>query len=129
MKPRLTSARKAILELLEAEDTHLSALELHAALKERLPSINLSTVYRSMDYLVEKGFISVSDIGTGSPVYEILQDDIHHHIVCEQCGTIEDIAHEVIAPLFETIHNETNYKLTTNHLVIFGVCSSCQESK
>ena len=81
-KPRLTSARKAILEELESSHTHLTANQLHEQLQQRLPSLNISTVYRSLEYLVEAGLITISDMGLGSPVYEVINEDPHHYLVC-----------------------------------------------
>jgi Fe2+ or Zn2+ uptake regulation protein len=61
MKARMTSARQAIFDELNKSHQHLKANEIHERLRERLPSLNLSTVYRSLDYLVEHGVISVSE--------------------------------------------------------------------
>ena len=65
---KLTSARKAILQKLQETGLHQTAAEIHESLVERLPSLNLSTVYRSLDYLITHRLVSVADIGQGSPV-------------------------------------------------------------
>ena len=96
MSIRLTSARKAILDHLAETQNHLTASQIHEALKERLPSLNLSTVYRSLDYLVEKRLVSVADIGQGSPVYEIVGEKKHHHLVCLNCGHTIQIENDVV---------------------------------
>ena len=127
MEIKMTSARQFTLDELQNADTHLTAIQIHEKLKDKLPSLNLSTVYRTLDYLVEKLLISVSDIGLGSPVYEPVSAEIHHHLVCLKCHRIMDLEHEAVADFFEKIKNEMDFKILTNHLVLYGHCTSCQE--
>jgi Fur family ferric uptake transcriptional regulator len=126
-KTHLTTARKAILEILETNGEHLTPAEIHQQLTERLPSLNLSTVYRSLDYLVEHELISVADIGTGSPVYERLSDTPHHHLVCLRCNHILKLEHEIVDPFFDVLKEEKDFAIQTNHLVLYGYCGHCQE--
>ena len=122
---RMTSARQAILDELENNQAHLTTAEIHDRLQERLPSINLSTVYRSLEYLVENRLVTVSDIGIGSPVYECLNEDIHHHLVCLNCQGIIHLEHALVAPFFEQIEAQKEVHVLTNHMVLFGRCSHC----
>jgi len=123
---RLTSARKAILELLETKGNHSTALEIHNQLKNRLPSLNLTTVYRSLEYLVEHKLISVADIGVGSPVYEKVTSSPHHHLICQNCNKIEQIDHSLVSPFFSFLESKIGFEVQTNHLVLYGVCKGCQ---
>ena len=123
---KLTSARKAILEALEASPRHNTAVQIHKALIDRLPSLNLSTVYRSLDYLVGHKLISVSDIGAGSPVYERVSDRPHHHLICLNCGDLINLNHALVEPFFEMLSKEFNFRVQTNHLVLYGTCEGCQ---
>lgn len=127
MPPRLTSARKAILEELETSETHLTAAQLHERLSERLPSLNLSTVYRSLDYLSGHQLISVSDLGIGSPVYELVTEEAHHHLVCTTCQAIFPLEDEIVKPFFEQVENSHEITIITKHLVLFGLCKHCKE--
>lgn len=126
MGVRLTSARQAILDELKEAQRHLTALDIHQRLQDRLPSLNLSTVYRSLDYLVENHLISISDMGLGSPVYERVDKGIHHHLVCQKCGRVIELSHETVAPFFQSIAVDLDFKIRTNHLVLYGVCQECQ---
>lgn len=124
---RLTSARKAILEHLEDTGIHSTAIDIHEALLSRLPSLNLTTVYRSLDYLVNHNLISVADIGVGSPVYEKISGTPHHHLICHNCNKIEQIDHSLVAPFFEELDRKLGFKVRTNHLVLYGTCKGCQQ--
>lgn len=123
---RMTSARKAVLELLHDREWHQTASEIHEALVDRLPSLNLSTVYRSLDYLIEHGVVSVADVGRGSPVYEAVSGQPHHHLVCLNCNHIFHVDHSLVAPFFDTLRTEKKFSIRTNHLVLYGICENCQ---
>ena len=125
--PQLTTARRAVLDTLEKSEAHLTAAEVHQQLTERLPSLNLSTVYRSLDYLVAHKLVTVADLGTGSPVYERLSGTPHHHLVCLNCKHIQKLDHELVDPFFDTLRQQKDFTIQTNHLVLYGLCSHCQE--
>lgn len=126
-KPRLTSARKAILDELVNSHTHLTTQQLHERLLQRLPSLNISTVYRSLDYLVNTGLISISDMGLGSPVYEVIGQEPHHHLVCLKCKQISLLPDEVVQPFFTQVEQQYKMEVHTTHLVLFGICQHCKE--
>lgn len=127
-KIRLTSARKAILEELADSHKHLTANQLHQRLVERLPSLNLSTVYRSLEYLVDNEVISISDIGLGSPVYEVVNDSQpHHHLVCLNCKEIFILSDDLVQPFFNQVEQDYHMDIHTTHLVLFGMCEHCKE--
>ena len=128
MIKRLTSARTIILDTINTEHKHWTAHEVYEAVKPQLPSLNLSTVYRSLDYLSSEDLISVSDLGTGTPVYESVQGSPHHHLVCRECGCVIEISHEQVDEFFTRISNDNNFEVCTNHLILFGTCEACQEN-
>ena len=124
-KIKLTSARKAILDHLETTQDHLTPKQIHEALRDRLPSLNLTTVYRALEYLVDHKLISVADIGIGSPVYEKIHEIPHHHLVCLNCHKLIQIGHEPIEEFFNLLEEEHRFKVQTNHLVLYGTCEDC----
>ena len=127
MTVRMTSARKAILEELESSKAHLTINQIHERLSGRLPSLNVSTVYRSLYFLSQNGLISISDMGVGTPVYEIMKEETHHHLVCSSCKQVIELENDLVAPFFEQIEKEKKTKVITNHLVVFGICLECKE--
>jgi Fur family ferric uptake transcriptional regulator len=98
-------------------------------IRERLPAVNQSTVYRSLDRLVNRGKVSVSDMGTGSMVYELLADGQHHHLVCQKCGKVLTIGNKEVNEFFSVIERNNHFDIVTNHLILFGVCEECQLAK
>jgi Fur family ferric uptake transcriptional regulator len=94
----------------------------------RLPAVNQSTVYRALDRLASLGKVSVSDMGTGSAVYELLEDNVHHHLVCRKCGGITTMGKDDVASFFHLLEQKNNFRITSNHLVLFGICGYCAQA-
>ena len=124
---RSSSVDYYILEVLEKEHAHLTSHEVYEQIHPLLPAVNPSTVYRALERLVKNGKISVSDMGTGSAVYESIHRDIHHHLVCEECGQVLTINHEEVDRFFQSLEAKHGFKIKTNHLVLFGRCEACQK--
>lgn len=125
---RASSADQIILETLSKEHAHLTSLQVYEEIRNRLPAINPSTVYRSLERLVECGKVSVSDMGTGAAVYELVSQGIHHHLVCQKCGAVITLSHEEVGELFTEIEGKYQFKISTNHLILFGICQQCMET-
>jgi Fur family ferric uptake transcriptional regulator len=125
---RSSSVDYYILEALKNEHSHLTSHEVYERIQKQLPAVNPSTIYRALERLAKVGKISVSDMGTGSEVYESTEGEIHHHLVCQSCGKIMTIDHEQVAPFFADLESKNHFKIVTNHLVLFGICEDCQKS-
>jgi Fur family transcriptional regulator, ferric uptake regulator len=123
---RTSSVDLIIVETLSNEHAHLTSLQVFEKIHERLPALNQSTVYRALERLVNYGKVSVSDMGTGSAVFEIMTDGMHHHLVCQKCGQVITISHEEVKVFFTNIQNEYHFRIATNHLILFGICEQCQ---
>jgi Fur family ferric uptake transcriptional regulator len=120
-----SSVQQLILELLQQEHAHLTAQEVFTNLKPKLPAVNLSTVYRALERMTNAGEISVSDMGTGAVVYEMVGSPPHHHLVCQGCNRVITLENDIIEPLFDEVEGRFHFKLTTNHLILFGYCPDC----
>ncbi|MEN6408887.1 MAG: transcriptional repressor [Anaerolineaceae bacterium] len=125
---RTSSVDQIILDTLSHEHLHLTSHQVYEEIRDRLPAVNPSTVYRALDRLVSQGKISVSDMGTGAAVYETLSEGIHHHLVCEKCGAVITIDPQDVNILFDAIAQKKHFKTLTNHLVLFGICEHCQHA-
>lgn len=124
-----STVQQLILQLLNQEHNHLTAQEVYSQLKPQLPGLNPSTVYRALERLTHLGKISVSDMGTGASVYEIVGEFLHHHLVCEGCHKVLTLENSLIQPMFDRIKDQFGYQITTNHLILFGYCPECQKKR
>jgi Fur family transcriptional regulator, ferric uptake regulator len=125
---KTSSVDQIIIDFLSLKQHHFTSQQVFDQIKTRLPAVNRSTIYRSLERLVNQGKISVSDIGTGSLVYELVENTTHHHLVCQQCHQIITIPPEEVTKLFNTIEQNSHFQIITNHLILYGICSFCQSS-
>lgn len=123
---KTSSVDQIIIELLNQNKHHWTSQQVFEQIKPRLPAVNQSTVYRSLERLVNLGKVSVSDIGTGSLVYELVGSGLHHHLVCQSCHQIINLSNIEVAEFFGKIEDESHYQIITNHLILYGICPECQ---
>ena len=125
---KTSSVDQLILEMLGIEQAHFTSQQIYEKLKTQLPAVNRSTVYRSLERLAGIGQVSVSDMGTGALVYELVGSGMHHHLICQQCQQIVYIPHDDVEKFFSWIEQKSRYKITTNHLILYGICETCFSS-
>ncbi|MBD3250860.1 hypothetical protein GF380_00050 [Candidatus Uhrbacteria bacterium] len=121
---RATPARVAVLSFLERQTFPVGIKKIRTA----IPGKDLATVYRIMDDFTRTGLVKSIDIGHGHTDYERADRPSHHHLVCAECGAIEDI------PLKTEILNRTVLSkskkfasLQDDHLTFVGCCVTCAE--
>jgi Fur family ferric uptake transcriptional regulator len=124
---RSSSVNQIILKTLEQGQSHLTAQQIYERIRENLPAVNPSTVYRALERLAHAGQVSVSDMGLGAAVYEAVGGEQHHHLVCQDCAKVITIDDDSIQSLFKNIEQQYDFQIVTNHLILFGHCSQCQE--
>jgi Fur family ferric uptake transcriptional regulator len=123
---RVTPQRQLILEAIVEAGGHSSAEEIHARVEARIPGVNPATVYRTLHFYSELGLVVGAEIG-GRMVYELADDEPHHHLVCRNCDHVFQIDHGAIEALFKRIEEEQDFTVEMNHLALRGVCSACRD--
>jgi Fur family ferric uptake transcriptional regulator len=125
---RITKTRKSILELFLQTEKPLSALELQSFLHSNLQMVNKTTVYRELEFLLKQNIIASVFIDETQKRYELLGDH-HHHIVCRNCGDLEDIEIDNMENIFEQVEKKLlknkKFKNIVHSLEFFGVCARC----
>ena len=119
---RLTSQRAVIWDALVARgSSHVSAAELADA----VPSLHRSTVYRTLDVLVEEGLVLRTDLGGDRSYYELAAEHHHHHVVCTGCGAIAHVHDEAIAAAVACVQAASGYRMARQELTFVGLCPAC----
>jgi len=123
---RLTAQRAAIWDVLvDRGDGHVSAAELAAAVRERAPEVHRSTVYRTLEVLVDDGLVLRTDLGGDRSYYELAADHHHHHVVCGGCGEIAHVHDEAVAAAVACVQAASGYVLARQELTFAGLCPAC----
>ena len=124
---RLTPQRIMVLAAIENSANHISAEEIYAQVVKKYPYVNISTVYRTLDLLKRLGLVTETDLGGGRVRYHPSDKGHHHHLVCQECGTIIDLDESVLSPLKDTLRREYKFDADLRHLAIFGRCNKCDK--
>ena len=124
---RLTPQREMIVEIIAHAEGHLAAEDIFARVQEQTQAVNLATIYRTLDTLVEEGLACKTDLGSGKVVYATTHHGPHLHLVCRGCGNVTEADFETISPIAAQILQRYGFYPELNHISIFGFCSQCQK--
>ena len=123
---RYTHQRQAIWDELSASDEHRDAEEIYLALYNSGLKVSRATVYRTIDVLVKNNLVRKLDLGDGRARYENKIDTAHHdHLICVQCGKIEEFMDNVIENRQEVIVENFGYRLIRHIHQLFVICDEC----
>ncbi len=106
--------------------THPTAYELFEIVKRRLPRISLGTVYRNLEVLSEAGLIRTMTVGKPPRRFDGMADS-HYHLVCIQCGRIEDVGQGMVTIEENGLEKQSGYQLVGHRLKFLGLCPFCRE--
>lgn len=123
---RLTPQREAVIDALGETPEHLTAREIWRRARKRIPHLDKSAVYRALDVLAHLSLVNPIDLGQGEIQYELNDSPHHHHLVCQQCGKIDDVDESVFGALEETLRTRYGFAPFLYHFAIFGICRACQ---
>ena len=121
---RLTPQRQLVLEAV-GQLGHATPEEIATAVQRTASGVNISTVYRNLELLEELDLLQHTHLGHGAPTYSLASDQEHVHLVCRDCGSIDEIPPEVATPLVDALARTRGFQVDVGHLAVFGRCRSC----
>ncbi|MBK5263283.1 MAG: transcriptional repressor [Peptostreptococcaceae bacterium] len=122
-----TKHRNSILREMEQNGKPLTADQVYLALVNQNISINLSSVYRVLNTLVEKGLIvKTSMAGENKSLFELNNFDHKHYLVCMKCKNIISVEGCPFAEYENKLKEETGFDIIGHNLEIFGYCPKCK---
>ncbi len=125
---RITSQREAVFSaFVERKGEHLTPDEIYKQLSRRNAHISKATIYRSIEMLVQMGFLSKIDLDDGLERYEIKEEGVHqhHHLICTECGRVYELNDDFLDDLEKLIEERTGFKVEDHQLKLYGVCPEC----
>lgn len=125
---RATPQRQVVLEAVRSLG-HSTPEEIAAYVQRELPSVNLTTVYRSLDLLEELGLVTHTHLGHGAPTYHPADASDHLHLVCRGCGGIQQVDNTVIEPVVGSLRRSNGFEVDVAHVAVHGLCASCATNK
>ena len=120
---KVTLPRLKILEILEHSTTrHMSAEEIYKTLLDGSEDIGLATVYRVLTQFEGAGLVARHHFENGMAVFEINQGAHHDHIVCMDCGAVEEFMDQDIEAKQQAIADRLGYRIQEHSMVLYGRC-------
>lgn len=121
---KVTPQRVAIVEELYLNG-HMNIDDLYKKLLSKFPSISLATIYKNINAMVEKVFLSEVKIPNAKSVYELVKEE-HAHMVCTSCGYIEDVTVNT-ANIVNEASSLSQFKVDSTNIVLNGICPKCSK--
>ena len=120
----VTVQRIAIFEALAATKEHPSAEQIHRAVRRRLPSLSLATVYKNLESLKKIGAIADVNPLHEEGRYEAVGHTPHHHLVCVSCKKVRDVYDRGLDRL--RLADAQGFDVRAVRVQAEGLCPECQ---
>lgn len=121
---KVTLPRLKILEILESSTTarHLSAEDIYRNLLDSNEDIGLATVYRVLTQFEAAGLVTRHHFEDGMAVFELNQGTHHDHIVCLDCGRVEEFVDAGIEERQNAVAQRLGFAIRDHSLIMYGHC-------
>jgi Fur family transcriptional regulator, ferric uptake regulator len=119
---RISTARRLVLEALYDASGPVSA----EMLTDRLPALDVASVYRNLDVLEELGLVRHVHLGHGPGLYSLVAPGALEFVTCERCGAFEAVEPARLEAVRGLIEDELGYRPRFTHFPIVGVCGECR---
>ncbi|ALX48947.1 peroxide-responsive transcriptional repressor PerR [Lentibacillus amyloliquefaciens] len=123
---RITPQRHAVLEYLLNSMIHPTADDIYKALESKFPNMSVATVYNNLRVLRQIGLVRELTYGDSSSRFDYNSSE-HYHIICEECGKIEDFHYPVLDEVESLAEQVTGFDVTHHRMEIYGTCEDCKE--
>lgn len=120
---KATLPRLKILEIFQAgRQRHMSAEDVYRELLAENQDIGLATVYRVLTQFEQAGLLKRSNFEAGKAVFELEEGSHHDHLVCVDCGRVEEFYDPEIERRQQIVAAEHGFKLQDHALALYGTC-------
>ena len=124
---RHTTQRQAVWDEIKSNDEHRDAEQIYSALRKNNLNVSRATVYRTIDVLYKNNLIRKIELGDSPSKYENkVNSDHHDHIICVQCGRIDEFVDDKIESQQDKIIDKLGFKMIRHIHQLFVLCKDCQ---
>jgi Fur family ferric uptake transcriptional regulator len=121
---KATLPRLKILEIFQNSAVrHMSAEDVYKLLLTENLDVGLATVYRVLTQFEQAGLLHRNHFETGKAVFELNEGSHHDHLVCLDCGLVEEFFDDEIEKRQQKIALERGFKIADHALALYGNCT------
>ena len=124
MALKYSRQREIIRNFMKTRTDHPTADVVYMNVRKEIPNISLGTVYRNLLLLTQMGELTKVEIGDGTVHFDPLTDD-HAHLICEQCGAVQDLILTPDEALVEEAEALSGGRITGHIITFRGLCAHC----
>lgn len=121
---RMTPQRQLVLDAVR-QLGHATPEQVHQSVQQVADSVNITTVYRTLELLEDLGLVTHTHLSHGSPTYHAADQHEHIHLVCRICGTVEGVDPEPMRSLAGELARQRGFTIDIGHIALFGRCAAC----
>jgi Fur family ferric uptake transcriptional regulator len=118
---RITATRRAVLDAMSASPRPFTIEEICGA----APGVGRATVFRTVKLLQESDVVCRVILEDGSIRYQISRGGHHHHLVCSECGAVQEFASPRLDALIQQTAEAEAFELEGHSLELYGRCANC----
>jgi Fur family ferric uptake transcriptional regulator len=122
---RMTPQRQLVLDALVALE-HATPEQVCQHVQRTTPSVNITTIYRTLELLESLDLVRHTHLGHGAPTYSVHEHQ-HVHLVCHRCGHVDEIPRAMMEGLAGTVRAAHGFVLDASHLALSGICRTCNQ--
>ncbi len=124
---KATLPRLKILDIFQSSPVrHLTAEDVYKLLLAENMDVGLATVYRVLTQFEQAGLLNRNHFESGKAIFELNEGSHHDHLVCLDCGRVEEFVDEEIEKRQQRIAAERGFKIAEHALAIYGNCTKAQ---
>ena len=121
---KATLPRMKILELFQhAQQRHMTAEDVYRLLLAEGSDIGLATVYRVLMQFEQAGILSRHHFESGKAVFELNEGKHHDHLVCLNCGRVEEFYDAEIEKRQQIVAQARGFRLQEHSLALYAACT------
>jgi len=121
---KATLPRLKILEVFQnSEQRHMTAEDVFKVLLNEGSDVGLATVYRVLMQFEQAGILSRNHFETGKAIFELNEGKHHDHLVCLDCGRVEEFFDAEIEKRQQSIAASRGFELQDHALSLYGYCT------
>ena len=127
---RLTPQREMVLSAMHEIAGHTTVEGVYERVHARSSSVDISTVYRTLELLHEFNLVASVDLDDGQLRYELLGvRGQHHHLRCRSCGRLTTVGNEDVQYLSDHLLEAHGFEAELGHVIISGLCRQCRVAR